>query len=287
MSILAGAALIAALTAQTDTVIPLEGARSLSVETQGGSIVVRTWERSEIRIQAEHSSRTFIEIDRRGERIDIEAEARAGPSMIVDYVLTVPTDLDLDLEGHYTRIEVEGTQGEVTAETFQGDIRIVGGRGTIRAETVMGDITIQGGEGALEVESVGGDIRLTDVAGEIVAETVGGAIVFENALATRIDAGSVGGRIVYDGTIAPGGSYFFGTHGGAVSVTVPEGVGAQLSVATIHGSVRSDLQGSPARFPRGQRTRFRVGDGSANIEVETFAGTITLTRQGAPAGGDR
>ena len=46
-----------ALLQQTDTVIPLDGATRLSVENPGGSIVVTTWDRPSVRIQAEHSSR--------------------------------------------------------------------------------------------------------------------------------------------------------------------------------------------------------------------------------------
>jgi hypothetical protein len=285
MSLVTGAALALALVAQTDTVIPLQGARSLSVDAPGGSIVVRAWARNEIRIQADHSSRSYIDIDRRGERIDIEAEARMGPATIVDYMITVPAALDLVLEGMWTRIDVEGARGSVTAETNQGDIRIVGGRGSVRAEVISGEILIQDAEGIVEVDATGGSIRLVNVSGEILAESVGGRITFENVRASRVEAGTVGGRIVYDGTIEPGGTYLFGSHGAPVVVRIPPGSGAQVSVATIHGSIRADVEGAPARFPRGQRTRFQTGNGSATIEIETFGGGIVLTRERPDTGG--
>jgi hypothetical protein len=285
MSFLTGAALALTFVAQTDTTIPLQGARILSVEAPGGSIVVRTWERNEVRIQADHSSRSYIEVDRRGDRLDVEAEARMGPATIVDYTITVPPTLNLDLEGMWTRIDVEGSRGEISAETNQGDIRIVGGRGAVRVGAVAGQIHVQGAEGSIEVEAVAGNVRLVDVAGEIAVETVGGYIVFENARARGVEAGTVGGRIVYDGTIEAGGSYFFGSHGGSVTVHIPPGAGAQVSLASIQGSVRADVAGAPARFPRGERTRFQTGNGSATVEVETFGGSIVVTRERPSLGG--
>jgi hypothetical protein len=285
MSFLTGAALALSLVAQTDTTIPLEGARILSVEAPGGSIVVRTWERNEIRVQADHSSRTHVDIDRRGDRIDIEAEARMGPATIIDYTITVPPALHLDLEGMWTSIDVEGSRGEISAETNQGDVRIVGGRGAVTVGAVSGQIHVQGAEGTIEVEAVAGNVRLVDVAGEVSVETVGGSIVFENARTRGVEAGTVGGRIVYDGTIEPGGSYFFGSHGGPVTVRIPSGAGARVSLASIQGSVRADVAGAPARFPRGERTRFQTGDGSATVEIETFGGSIVLTSDPPGTGG--
>jgi len=60
---------------------------------------------------------------------------------------------------------------------------------------------------------------------------------------------------------------------------VPDGAGATFNVASVHGSVRSDVAGAPQRFEPGQRTSFSVGNGSALVEVETFGGRIAITRR--------
>lgn len=269
-----------ALPAQTDTTFAVGDATALDVETPGGSIVVRTWDRPEVRLQAEHSSRTTVEVRRRGSRIRIDAEASRGPTTIVDYVLTVPARLDLTMEGVYTSIDAEGIRGAVEADTNHGDIRIVGGRGTIRVETIQGDILVEGAEGTVEAEAVSGTIRFVGTEGILLAEGVGGSIVFEGVRSSLVEAGTVGGRITYDGTIAAGGTYFFATHGGPIRVAVPDGAGAEVTVATVWGSVTSDLAGAPDAFPQGQRTRFRTGDGAATVEIETFAGRVSVVRAG-------
>jgi hypothetical protein len=100
----------------------------------------------------------------------------------------------------------------------------------------------------------------------------------EGMSATVVEAGSVGGRISFDGTIVDGGEYFFGSHGGTVTITIPEASNASVSVASIQGNISSDFPGTPD-LERGVRNRFTIGNGGANIEIETFGGRIVLRRR--------
>lgn len=281
-AVLIGALVALGAMQQTDTVIPLEGATRLEVDAPAGSISVGTWDRDEIRVQAEHSTRTFVDIGRSGATIDLEAEARRGPANLVDFVLTVPRGLDLELDGMYTDIVVEGAEGEVEVDNLQGDITIRGGRGRVTAGTVSGRIDVDGAEGVVDVESAAGDIRISNTAGEVYGESAGGDIVLEGMRATTVDVGVVGGRVYYGGTFDPGGTYFFGSHGGSVTLSVPAGTAASMSLGTVHGSVTSNLEGAPQRFEPGRRHTFDVGGGGALVEVETFAGRILVLREGSP-----
>ena len=76
------------------------------------------------------------------------------------------------------------------------------------------------------------------------------------------------------------GSYFFGSHGGSVLLIVPEGTSATFNLASIHGSVTTNLNGTLQRLERGQRHSITVGTGGAIVEVETFGGRIAVMRQG-------
>jgi DUF4097 and DUF4098 domain-containing protein YvlB len=282
MNGLVTAALVAlSMAQQTDTIIPLDGATLLDVEADGGTIVVGTWDRDEVRVQAAHSIRTFISIERsRNGTLSVESDANRGPAGIADFTITVPSSLNLNLEGMYTDITVEGANGTVEAETLQGDIIIRGGRGTIRADATTGEVLVEGAEGEIEVETAAGDIRFVSVGGSVVAESAGGDIFFENTRATSVDAGSTGGRLQYQGTFQPAGSYFFGSHGGSVLLIVPEGTSATFNLASIHGSVTTNLNGTLQRLERGQRHSITVGTGGAIVEVETFGGRIAVMRQG-------
>ena len=274
-----GALMALSLVQQTDTVIAVDGATRLDIENAGGRISVTTWDRTEIRIQAEHSRRSVVEIRRRSGVIYVEAEMSRGFASIVDYDLTVPASLDLSFEGWSTDVTIEGSDAEIEVETLEGDIRIVGGRGSVTAETVSGQIHIEGADGVIEASSVAEDIRVSNSSGEVYLETVGGSITLEGMSATIIEAGSVGGRVSFEGTVVDGADYFFGSHGGTVSITIPEASNVTVNFASIGGGMSSDFPGTP-EFERGARNRFTLGSGGANIEAETFGGRILLRRQG-------
>ena len=275
-----GALMALSIVQQTDTVIALDGATSLDIENSGGRISVTTWDRPEIRIQADHSRRAVIEIRRRSSGvISLEAEsARGGFASIVDFDLTVPASLNLSFEGWSTDVTVEGSNAEVDVETFEGDITIVGGSGSVTAETMSGEIHIDGADGVIEANSVAQDVRISNSSGEVYVETVGGSIILEGLSATIVEAGSVGGRVSFEGTVVDGGDYFFGSHGGTISITIPEASNASVSLASIHGNISSDFSDAPD-LERGARNTFTIGNGGANIEAETFGGRIVLRRR--------
>ena len=279
--ILGAMMVMAPMQVQTDTTVAVGSAEKVDVETLGGSITVRVWDEDLVRIQAEHSNRTYVDIDTGSRQIHIEAEARRGPANVVDFVITVPRYLGLELDANYGDITIEGSDGEVQAETVQGDVTIIGGRGTIEVDATMGSIFVEGADGIIDIESSAADIRVVDSRGEIYAETAGGSIVMENVRPTAVDVGSTGGRVHYDGFMDPGGTYFFGAHGGSITIVVGEEARASFNVATVHGSITSNLSGQAEGFRGGERHMFEVGGGGAIVEAETYGGRIRLLRRGS------
>lgn len=67
---------------------------------------------------------------------------------------------------------------------------------------------------------------------------------------------------------------------GTITITIPENTDAEVSFATIHGSISSNFSGVP-NFERGQRNMFTIGSGGAIIEAGTFGGRIVLRRGGS------
>lgn len=275
-----GAMMALTMVQQTDTTFAVDGAEYLDVETLGGSITVGVWDEDRVRVRAEHSTRTYVEIKRNRRGISVESEARRGPANIVDFVITVPRRLALRLEAQYGDITIDGADGSVQAETMRGDVTVRGGRGTIEVSSTMGNIFVDGADGTIEIESSAADIRVENSSGEIYAETAGGTIVLENVDPTAVDVGSTGGRVHYSGSFRRGGTYFFGAHGGSITIVVPENASASFNVATVHGSITSTLEGQPESFRGGERHEFTVGEGGALVEAETYGGRIRLVRPG-------
>jgi len=275
-SILIGALMALSAVQQTDTTFAVGTARFLDVDNDGGEVIVTAWERNEIRVRAEHSRRSTIEIDHGRNVIELDADARGGGSGIVEYEITVPRDFGLRIDGMYVDIAIDGVHGDIQAESLQGDIVILGSRGNLEVESTTGKVRIEDAEGRLQIESVSDEIRIVNARGDVVAESVGGNILMQDMRARNVDVGTVGGRITYSGSIESGGLYFFGSHGGSIDLIVPEGSGAEVSLASLHGAVGAQVPGAPQRFERGARTNFQMGEGDAVIEAETFGGRITI-----------
>src|SRR6266550_1586320 len=134
-----------ALMQQTDTTVPVRAGARLEISNFGGEIAVKTWNRNAVRVMAEHSSRDRIRVDASDQVVRVKTEAgRRGPSQI-DYAVTVPAWMALNLSGVYTDIKVDGAQGEITAETVNGDITLIQiESANAEANTVNGDITYDG-----------------------------------------------------------------------------------------------------------------------------------------------
>jgi hypothetical protein len=268
---------------QSDTTITVAAGARLDVETMGGSIVVGTWDRNEVRVQATHGSRDVIDVETSGSVVRVRAERSSGFGFtgIVDYQINVPATMDLELSGINVGITVEGTRGRVNAQSVQGDITVRGGRGEITLESVTGRVELDGVEGSVKATSVAGGVRLRNVTGDVEAESVSGSVVLENVTSSRVNASSVSGRIYYDGIIANNGRYSFATHSGWITLGVQPDLNATISVALLSGSFSSTI-GTLAggAGDRGRRQTFTVGAGSAFVELESFSGTVRIVRRG-------
>lgn len=282
LAAIAGGVLAVALAAapQTDTTFSVQPNARLEVRNTGGDITVRTWDRNAVRIEADHSSRTEVDVQNTGAVVRVQARSRYGPANIVDYRITVPASMSLELSGMHAKIDVQGVQADVSAQSVQGDIAVRGGRGSINARTVQGDVLVEGAQGQVRGASTSGDIRVVGASGDVYAESVSGEIYLERITSARVEAGTVSGDVYYDGTVQPRGRYSFVTHSGDVVASIPDGADAAVSVATISGDVRASFPLPPRDETRSRRFSYVLGSGSARVELETFSGDVHLRRPG-------
>jgi DUF4097 and DUF4098 domain-containing protein YvlB len=265
---------------QTDTIIPVTTGTRLEISNPGGEIKIQVWERNAVQVKARHSSRTFVTIKSHGSVLEIGSDARRGPANIVDYELMVPAWLPLSLDGMYSDMTIEGTRAEVKVETLNGNIVVKGGTGTLKLSSVQGSVSVEGSRGRLELNSVSEGIRVVDAEGDITAETISGSLEFVRVRSKSVEAGTLSGEILYDGTFQEGGQYSFVSHSGDIMLGVPEGASATFNVATLDGEVENLFPVQALERPTRRRTTFRVGTGSAKVEIESFNGNVRVGRPG-------
>lgn len=270
-----------ALVQQIDSTIPVERGQRLEASAHGGEISVQTWARNAIRVEAEPSNRTRVEITHSGSSINVKAESRRGGAELVEMRITVPDWMPLDLTGVYTDITVIGARGPVTAETVQGEVRVEGGSGLVALRSVQGSVSLQGAKGRIEVHSVNEDVEVTGASGEITAETVNGSVSLRKVEATSLEATTVNGDVLYDGPVRNGGRYSMSSHNGDLTLVVSEGTNAAVAVSTFNGEFESAFPVTLTESRKGRRFSFTLGSGSAQVSLESFQGSIRLVRPGA------
>lgn len=268
-----------ALAQQTDTTVAVQPGSRLSVNNYGGEIVIRSWAENRVRVRASHSSRTHVEVAVGSQAVTVRSQGRRGPPQLTDMEISVPRWMALNLNGVYTHISIEGMDANVAAETVKGDVSLVGGSGAVSLRSINGDVTVRSAKGRLDVGSVNGAIRIAETSAEIVAETVNGDIVLQGVDAPAADANTVNGDVYYEGAIKDGGRYRFTSHGGELTVGVPERANVTVVVSTFEGEFDASF---PVQITETRRRRFSftIGNGSARLELESFAGDIRLRRPG-------
>ena len=106
--------------------------------------------------------------------------------------------------------------------------------------------------------------------------------------AQNVEAATVNGNITYDGVALDNGKYRFTTHNGNITMGVPEGSNATFTVRTYQGRFSPTLPvKGVGEARRGQRAVYTLGTGSAEVEMESFNGTLRLRRPEGAAGGNR
>lgn len=261
----------------TDTTVAVPQGARLRLQNQSGDIVIRTWNRQEMRIQAMHAARARVEVDVRGQSVDLRVRDRMGMPRAVDYELTVPASMALDVGGMSTEISIDGIRAPVKAHTLDGNITLRGGAESIQLTALSGRIDVSGSRGRLEVRAVSNDVTVNDAEGELIVESVSGNIDMRNIVSRSVDAQVVSGNVVFQGPIDDRGTYTMVSHSGNVTLGLPDNTNATISASVSSGTVRSSFTMSSERQSR-RMTRYRLGAGTASIDVETFSGNVRLLR---------
>jgi len=278
-TIIAGALLSVAAVQQTDTVLSVQPGTRLDIDTFGGEVVVRTWSRNEMRIQADHSSRTRVGISQSGSAVRLRPRSSRGVAN-VDFEVTVPAGTNVEINGTFVGATMEGQLGEVRVETVNGDIKVSGAADYVYLYSVQGNVELSDTEGDVDVHSVNGSLRMTNVTGRINADATNGRIILEGIRSSDVEAATVNGSVRYDGTIEDSGRYRLSTHSGDVTLAVPQSINATMSVSTFSGHFDAGFPITLTRTATEQRRfSFTVGDGSARVDLESFSGNIRIEQR--------
>lgn len=270
----------AAATTHSDTTFQVPQGSRLNVVNFGGAIAVRPWSKNQVRVEATQEGQMRVVVGNEGTSYSVEAiPLRRAPSR-VDYQITAPSWMSLDLEGVYSDLTVDDWKSDVLASTVQGLVRVKGGEGLIKLSSIAGPVFVTGARGRLQVSSVNDTVFVSDAIGDVSVESVTGDVYLDRIRGKMIEAETVRGNVRFSGWIQDAGRYRFSSHGGNLDVALPVDPNATISVATFRGGFESSFP-IEIRDRRGRKFSFTLGSGGATVDLETFEGMIRLSRAGA------
>jgi DUF4097 and DUF4098 domain-containing protein YvlB len=266
---------------QIDTTVAVAQGQRLQVNAYGGEVSVQAWNRNAVRVQSNTSGDLRIQLSVTGPLVSVRTEGRHGPPTKADLKISTPPWMALTISGVHTDIRVQGSRAPVTVETVEGEVDVTGGDGLISLRSVQGEVMLRGAKGRIKVNSVNEDVAVANSSGEIMAETVNGEITLDRVDAATLDASTVNGDIAYDGPIRSSGRYALSTHNGDITLTVAESTSASVAVSTFNGEFESEFPVPLSGTRKGKGFNFTLGQGSAQVSLDSFQGTIRLVRPGS------
>lgn len=204
-----------------------------------------------------------------GEYVDVRATKRARRSD--------PASVEIRVVEHDDGVTICAVYPR-PAGRRPNDCRPDGESSSVRRNDVSVHFTVEVPAGLdFAGRTVNGDVEVGELSGAVVARTVNGDVEIDRAAHAR--GSTVNGSIV---ALLTAGAWDdaveFRTVNGSVTVTLPRTANADLDIRTVNGSIDSDFPMMVRGRINPRRIRGSIGDGGAELEIETVNGSVRLRR---------
>jgi hypothetical protein len=213
----------------------------------------------------------------------------------VRYVVSIPSEFNVDLKTSGGGISVGDLRGEVRVNTSGGGLRIGKIEGPVTGNTSGGGISLAGCNGKAEIRTSGGGIDIGSGAGSITADTSGGAIEIGNFIGDvivrtsgggisaesidgSIDASTSGGPVTVALKGQPKRDCRLASSGGGITVELEESMALNIDAEASGGGVTCDLPVTvQGRLDKG-RLKGTLNGGGQALVLHTSGGSIHLRK---------
>ncbi len=174
----------------------------------------------------------------------------------VDFVVKVPLNCSMKLNGVSNSVKVEGISGAFKVKTVSGDVSLRELNGEIRLHAVSGNIYGEHLTGSLHLDIVSGDVAMDDSAFQSIrAETVSGNLQLQTALTE--------------------GPYQFHSVSGDICLWLPADTGCLAELHSMSGDLVSVFPVSATSHSLVHQV-VKIGDGGTQVLVNSVSGSLRL-----------
>ncbi len=258
---------------------------TIRIHTQHHDVEVETWDRSEVWVRAQlNADGERLEVFGTDRTLDIQVlrDPPSGRRSMAEGALRIqlPREARIEVQTVSGRIQITDARGTVNASSVSGVVRVTGSARVAAVNSVSGSITLESQTTDIRANSVSGSVRVVGGGGRIEAHAVSGSLVIEPGQpVTSAHFRSVSGPIRFEGALASNAALSAESHSGRVELRLHENVGATIRANSLSGTIRNELTADQAERPRfgpGSSLRATIGDGSAQVDVQSFSGSLLL-----------
>jgi DUF4097 and DUF4098 domain-containing protein YvlB len=231
-----------------------------------------------VRIEFDAFREGGIEVNRAGARVEVTASGRKGRERNLDFVVSVPPWLAMEIRGQELDVSVTGLEASLEVTTREGDISVRNHSGDVVARALDGVLDVRASRGSFDLTSLDDEVILFDVEGEIRIDANDGDIEMVDVDASVVDAATVDGDIEFSGRVRPNGQYQLVTHNGDITFETEVGVDAEFSVSTYDGEFETEFPVVLQSLQSRRELKFELGEGGASVRLQAFDGAIRLVR---------
>jgi Toastrack DUF4097 len=239
-----------------EKVCALKSGGEFRLKNTNGSVQITSWDRNEVKIEAEKIVRHRDREEAEHIMKEIEINIREGNGYV-----DVDTRLPKQHDGGFFDWLFNG--GDVSIEvkywiTVPAQVQLT-------AQSVNGEVRAQDISGRAELETTNGRVVVTNAAGSVNAETTNGAI--EVSLVK----------------VEPGETMRFVTTNGRIAAEFPEDFAADISANTTNGHVDCDFPMTVQGRLRRTQLEGRIGQAGASnlgrVTLKTTNGSIDIRKR--------
>ncbi|HKV60895.1 MAG TPA: DUF4097 family beta strand repeat-containing protein [Candidatus Acidoferrum sp.] len=269
----------------------VNGRANVRVETNDGSISVRTGDSKQVEFRVEYQGyevgkTLHVDSHQDGDKVELIARVTGhwgiswGHNMRRLHIeVRMPREGDLD---------VHSGDGSVQVESVSGTVKVYTGDGSVKANTLAGTIDLHTNDGSITVDALKGDIRLHTGDGSIEARNLDGKVDADSGdghirIAGRFDAlnvktgdGSVDTRVQSGSKMAS--SWTIRTGDGSVDLVLPSDFQTNIDASTGDGHISLGIPVTVEGTFSNSQIHGKMNGGGQPLTIHTGDGSIRLSK---------
>jgi hypothetical protein len=220
-----------------------------------GDVVVRGWDRGEVRARADEagSLRLLTPNVRPSPRVEVlvtedkDSEPGSGDCGSTNMIeLMVPRGATVILQTNNGHVEVSDV-AEARIKALSGDVEVRRVSEAVEVSCLSGDISVSDSSGPVRLATISGVVEARNLhtvspGDNFEAKSTSGDVTLEGVVHAQVEGSAVSGNVLYMGALARGGSYDFRTISGDVTLELPVSASFNLHAkVVVSGDIDTDF----------------------------------------------